>query len=171
MATTHGAAAMQPLLIWHSHIPVVPTSAMAASSPSTLANPPPGREGEYPEQCLPFLYTPGSFAVQIASIKWLVEISPSSLLPPLPPASFGDSPGFPQSAHKEFSALFHTSFSAFMLRSFPPAISSEWYPSRQGRTGPGGQHLMHLQANPLRYPGEKEPPERQALAHRGKREA
>lgn len=28
---------------------------------------------------------------------------------------------------------------------------------------------MHLQAKPLRYPGEKEPPERQALADRGKR--
>lgn len=140
MTTTHSAAAMQPLLIWHSHTPVLlPTSATAASSPSSLANPPPGRGNEYPERCLPFLSTPDSCAIQIASTKWLLVISPSSLPPTLHPASFGDSPGFPQSAHKEFSALFHTSFKAFMLRSFPPAITSEWYPSRQGRTGPGGQ--------------------------------
>lgn len=58
-----------------------------------------------------------------------------------------------------------------MLRSFPPAITLEWYPSRQGQEG-SCLHLMHLQANPLRYPGEKEPPERQALAEgkeKGKR--
>lgn len=125
MTTTHSAAAMEPLLIWHPHIPVLPISAVAASSPSSLANPPQARKNEYPEQCLLFLSTPGSCAVQIASTKWLLEISPSSLLPTLPAASFGDSPGFPQSIHKEFSVLFHTSFRAFMLRSFPPAIASE----------------------------------------------
>lgn len=112
---------------------------MAASSPSSLAKPPPRRGTEHPERCLPFLSTPGCCAVQITSTEWLPEISPSSLLPTLPPASFGDSPGFPQSAHKEFSALFHTSFRAFVLRSFPPAITSEWCPSRQGRTGLEGQ--------------------------------
>lgn len=58
-----------------------------------------------------------------------------------------------------------------MLLSFPPAITLEWYPSRQGQEG-SFLHLIHLQANPLCYPGEKEPPERQALAEgkeKGKR--
>lgn len=60
-----------------------------------------------------------------------------------------DSPGFPQSAHNEFSALLHTSLRAFMLLS-PPAMVSNCHPLGQCRC----PCLLHLRCT-LR---EKEPP-------------
>lgn len=67
-----------------------------------------------------------------------IAVREQPLLPTLPPAALGNSPGFPQSAHKEFSALLHTSFRAFMLRSCPPAITLSLQ-AGQGRARPGGQ--------------------------------
>lgn len=52
-----------------------------------------------------------------------------------------------------------------MLRSLPPAITSNVIPPGKAGQGQEGSrlHLLHLQANPLGCPREKEPPERRKL--------
>jgi len=126
MTATHSATATQPLLVWHDCVPVLlPTSAAAASPSSSLANSPPGRGSEHPGRAVGSPPSLPQAPVQ--------SDSPGSPLPTLPPAARRDSPGFPQSAHREFSALLHTSFRAFTLLSFPPAMASRCYPSGQGR--------------------------------------